>query len=348
MRYPMLAWALVAALSSLPAMAPAEAPEPGRVLIADFHSEVLSPGDLASFAASLSDALARRSGLAVVDAASREAALHELEAGEGGATASGGRLRLGEMLSASRIVTGSIGKLGAKSYLLNAQLLNAETGEIEKAISKRYLSMALLVDDSRDVVASLLVPAKVVPPDYIVMTPESQRSFYFFPLQYSYFRNAGADAWIVGSVGSGFWITAGKPLGFLAGCYLGYPLSISIAGQEASASDLQLPLVMEAAAGASYSLGFGKRLAVQVAAGAQFSEFLTIPKGGASVPGYSSTFLDIGPFAEASLWYRHSLAGYVKAGVKATYFPHIWERFSGGSGFGFSIQPSISLGFGRN
>lgn len=325
---------------------PAAAP-PARVLISDFSSNVLSGAELDLLASQLSDAFAGRPEFTVVDAESRRAALRELELSQS-ASASSGRLRLGALLSASQLVTGSIGKARARTYLLNIQLLYAETGEIEKSLSRNYPSLALLLDDARDVVASLLLPVKSVPPEYTVMTPETQKTFIFFPAAYGYLQNSNAGTMLIRGLGTGLWSTVGRPLGLMVGGGGIYPLALSVAGVGIPAANLQLPLVMEGGAGLSYMGSIGRRLLVQAVAGARFAEIMLTAKSGTTASAVP-LFLDIGPSAELSLIYRYSLAGYVKAGVGAVYFPHLFPQYGGpATESGFAIQASIAFGIGRN
>jgi hypothetical protein len=319
-----------------------------RILIADFGSNLLSAAEVESVVSNLSDLLSKQPGVSVVDAATRAAAVKELELSLSGIGAESGRLKLGALLSASRIVTGSIGKLGSREFILNAQMLDSQTGEIVKSTSRSYLSLALLLSDARNVVASLLLPTKAVPADYIVMTPESQRIFFFVPAGYSALRNEDEGLLSVDGFATGFWVSAGRPWGFVAGGGVSLPLAVSNRGLEIAPSDLQLPMVMEASLGAGYLKDLGRRALLQAVAGAYFAEFLSVTKSGSYLNG-NSVFLDVGPFAEASLWYRLRLSGYLRAGIKAAYFPHLFWKWAGGTGTsGYMVEPSICLGFGRN
>jgi hypothetical protein len=260
-------------------------------------------------------------------------------------------LKLGALLAATHLITGSIGKASAREFLFNVQMLNAETGEIEKSVSKSYLTLPLLFDDARNVVASLLLPVRVIPSQYTVMTPESQKSFYFFPVQYGWIYNNGFTVLDLHEIGSGIVVTFGRPLGFQLECTVGYPVVLHVDAIPVSAEDLQLPVTMEGSLGISWLFELGGKFQIQTVAGAHFTEFLTSPRVGVVLPisGSSWVFLDIGPFAEASCIYRFSLDGYVKAGIKAAYFPHVFPGMAGSWGSsGLAILPSVCFGFGRN
>ena len=323
-------------------------PQERRILITDFSSNLLSPAEVEAVVSNLSDVLSNQRDVSVIDSATRTAAVKELELSLSGGSAQSGRLKLGALLSTSRIVTGSIGKLGARDFLLNAQMLDSQTGEIVKSTSHTYPSLALLLADARNVVASLLLPVKAVPTDYIVMTPDSQKMFFFVPAGYTMLRNEDSGTLAVDGFTTGFWVTVGRPWSFVAGGGFSIPLAVSNRGQTIAPADLQLPMVMEGSLGAGYLADLGGHFLIQAVAGAHFAEFLSMTKSGTYLSN-NTVFLDVGPFAEASLWYRLGLSTYVRAGIKASYFPHLFWKFAGTAGTnGFAVEPSLCIGFGRN
>lgn len=315
-----------------------------RILLSDFSSTDLSPLDLERLVAELSDSLSREPSLSVIDSETRATALRELEFTLSGAASGIERIRLGSLLSATHIVTGSIGRTGSATWLINIQMLNAQTSEIEKSTSRSYPSLALLLADIRDTVASLLYPNREIPSGYVVITPASQRTFYYFPVRYVFLRNENIEVISLHSVGLGFQYSIGRPWGVLFEMALGYPLSISSDGSAVPVSALELPFLMEGAVGALWTRSASSRLLLSGAVGARFAEFLHGQLDNVGV------FLDIGPFVELSLLRRFKLMNYAKASLGATLYPHVLQISDAiePEGSGFAVTLSIAFGFGRN
>lgn len=338
-------------LSGAPAAAEArDPPTPRRVLIADIVSPVLAASELEYLAASLSDRFAALPGLSVVDAAARAAALAELEAAFSGGAADSGRLRLGVLVAATHLVTGSIGRAGARGYLMNLQLLAVDTAEIEKSTGRSYPSLALLLADLDNVVASLLLEAREVPAEYVVLTAASQRSFWFFPARAAFLRDGG-DGLALAAVGAGFQAEIGRPWGLVVEASLCRALWIERGGASLSPSELQFPYLIQTGLGARWLGALGGPFLLEAAGGLQFAEFLSMPRSGstATIQG-NAVFLDVGPWAELSLLWRWKLASYLKASLAASWFPHTIRLIGGlsGSGSGLALTPSIAFGLGRN
>jgi len=305
-----------------------------RVLISGIHSALLDPGELDALAADLSDALSRE-GLAVIDAAARAAALKELDFSLSGVST--GRRGVGELVAASHIMTGSLGPAGKSEFILNLQLLNAETGEILKSVSRRYHSLALLLSDARNVAASLLLPPREVPEDYTVITASSQKSFFFFPLQYTYLFNEGETLLRTHGLGPSLSVSGGRPWGLMGGGGAALPFSVMVDSQTVAFRDLILPIIFEASLGVYYLADVGKSLLLQTAAGIAFQEFLGV-----------EMFLDFGGFLSLNALYRLKLDEYINLGTRIIYYPHILPWSGPKDKNGLALQVGLSYGFGRN
>ena len=165
-----------------------------------------------------------------------------------------------------------------------------------------------------------------MPAGYVVITPSSQRTFYFFPFRYVFLRDTNTQTLSVHSAG------------------LGYPVSIDMDGTSIPASSLQLPLLMEGSAGVLWSRATTGRLLFSGAAGLRFGEFLHGQLNNEGV------FIDIGAFIDLSLAYRHGLTRYGRASLGATLYPHLIQVNEAitPEGSGFSIDFCLAMGFGRN
>jgi hypothetical protein len=307
---------------------------PERILITGIQSALLNPGELDALAADLSDALSRE-GLAVIDAAARAAALGELEFSLSGVST--GQRKAGELVAASHIITGSLGPVGKSEFILNLQLLDSETGEILKSAGRRYHSLALLLSDARNVAASLLLPAPEVPKDYTVVTAWSQKSFFFFPLQYTQLFNEGELSVKAHGLGPSLSVSVGRPWGLMGGGGAAVPFLVVVDGQTVALRDLILPIIFEASLGGYYMVDVGKSLLLQPAAGIAFQEFL-----GAEM------FLDFGGFLSLNLLFRLKLDEYINLGTRITYFPHLLPWSGPKDKNGWALQVGLSYGFGRN
>lgn len=324
----------------------AETPAPAeRVLIYDIKSSLLNPLELETLVSELSDTLIK-GGLAVIDSRTRNDALKELEFGLSGVSTD--RLRAGQFLSASHIITGSIGPAGKSEFVLNLQLLHTETGEILKTANRRYQSLAMLLSDAKNVVASLLLPVPEIPKDYTVITAASQKNFSFFPLQYGYLQNNGETILRVHGIGPMLMITTGRPWGLVGGGGAAFPLSVTVDGVSLEIKTLTVPVIFEGFIGLSYIADVGKNLLLQGAFGAAFQEFLTLRSSGPFIENETGVFMDFGVFLSANGLFRLKLDEYISLGARVICFPHILPWGGPKGNIGLSAQLALSYGFGRN
>ncbi len=90
------------------------------------------------------------------DRGHRDGLLKEIEYSNSDCTDEQCQLEIGRMLSADRIIVGSIGKAGSR-YLLNAKLIEVETAEAVRTSYQIYHSMDELVNGCEGLIGSLLM-----------------------------------------------------------------------------------------------------------------------------------------------------------------------------------------------
>ena len=132
---------------------PAPATRP-LVAVMDFQVENLAASEGRLIVDLLSSALASRQVFRVLERSQRDAILKEIEFSVSGCAEESCQLKAGRLLAADRIVVGSLGRVGGR-YILNAKLLQVETGEVAATAYQVFKSLDELVDGCEEVAFSL-------------------------------------------------------------------------------------------------------------------------------------------------------------------------------------------------
>ncbi|MBE3130170.1 MAG: hypothetical protein IMZ54_05565, partial [Acidobacteria bacterium] len=137
----------------------AHAEQPKPILsILDLRTSGVSKADADVLLDYLSSHLVESGAYTIIDRSQRETVLKEIEFSQSDCTDEACQLRIGKLLSANRIVIGSVGKLD-QIYLLTLKMIEVETGRLLKAVSGQYKSMGEMISDGKDLVRRLLDPA---------------------------------------------------------------------------------------------------------------------------------------------------------------------------------------------
>ena len=123
--------------------------------ILDLRTSGVSKADADVLLDYLSSHVVESGEYTVIDRSQRETVLKEIEFSQSDCTDEACQLRIGRLLSASRIVIGSVGKL-EQIYLLNLKIIEVETGKLLKAVSGQYESMGKMIGDGKSLVRSLI------------------------------------------------------------------------------------------------------------------------------------------------------------------------------------------------
>ena len=126
--------------------------------ILDLRTSGVSKADADVLLDYLSSHIVESGEYTVIDRSQRETVLKEIEFSQSECTDEACQLRIGKLLSANRIVIGSVGKL-EQIYLLNLKMIEVETGKLLKAVSGQYKSVAEMIGDGKNLVRSLVGPA---------------------------------------------------------------------------------------------------------------------------------------------------------------------------------------------
>jgi len=137
----------------------AHAEQPKPILsILDLRTSGVSKADADVLLDYLSSHLVESGAYTIIDRSQRETVLKEIEFSQSDCTDEACQLRIGKLLSANRIVIGSVGKLD-QIYLLTLKMIEVETGRLLKAVSGQYKSMGEMIGDGENLVRSLVGPA---------------------------------------------------------------------------------------------------------------------------------------------------------------------------------------------
>jgi hypothetical protein len=136
----------------------AHAQQPKPILsVLDLRTSGVSKADADVLLDYLSSHVVESGEYTVIDRSQRETVLKEIEFSQSDCTDEACQLRIGKLLSANRIVIGSVGKL-EQIYLLNLKMIEVETGRLLKAVSGQYESMGEMIGDGKTLVVSLVGP----------------------------------------------------------------------------------------------------------------------------------------------------------------------------------------------
>ncbi len=140
---------------ALAAALPAQEPD-GRPILAvlDLMVSGISVGEGALFSDALTSHLVGSGAYRVIERSERDAVLKEIEFSLSDCSDESCQLQAGRLLSASRIVVGSIGALG-NLFLVSLRLLEVESGEALAGISEKYPSLDAMASDQPRLAAAL-------------------------------------------------------------------------------------------------------------------------------------------------------------------------------------------------
>ena len=117
------------------------------VSVLNFTTGNIPEGEVSVFADYVANHIIKTGKYGVIDRMQRNAVLEEIEFSQANCADETCQLEMGRLLSASHIIVGSIGKVGAL-YLVNMRLVEVETGESVRSIAERYGSIEAMIEDS--------------------------------------------------------------------------------------------------------------------------------------------------------------------------------------------------------
>ena len=130
------------------------------VTILDFVGSGVSEQEKSIIIDYLSTSILESGQYRVIDRMQRDSVLAEIKFSLSGCTDQSCQLEAGKLLQADNIIVGSLGQVG-QLYILNLKIIEVETGETINSISEKFTSLESLVEDSEQLVASLLqIPLK--------------------------------------------------------------------------------------------------------------------------------------------------------------------------------------------
>jgi tetratricopeptide (TPR) repeat protein len=124
------------------------------VAVLDFRIENIAPSDGKLIQDLLASALIQTRLYRVLDRSQQENILREIERSLSACTDEKCQIEIGRMLSADRILVGSLGKVGER-YVISAKLLDVRTGEALASSSQVYKSLEELVEGCGAIVGAL-------------------------------------------------------------------------------------------------------------------------------------------------------------------------------------------------
>ena len=124
------------------------------ITVLDFETSGVSEQEMTLFVDYLSSSVSDYEEYILIDRRQREIILSEAEFSNSGCADESCAIEIGQVLSASEMIVGSLGSIGSR-YLLNVKLIDVETGETIRDVSEKYNSIDDLVDGSELVINSL-------------------------------------------------------------------------------------------------------------------------------------------------------------------------------------------------
>ena len=125
------------------------------ITVMDFETSGVSEQEMTLFVDYLSSSVSDYEDYKLIDRRQREIILAEAQFSNSGCADESCAIEIGQLLSASEMIVGSLGSIGSR-YLLNIKLIDVETGETIEDVSEKYSSIDELVDGSEDVIAQLI------------------------------------------------------------------------------------------------------------------------------------------------------------------------------------------------
>ena len=124
------------------------------VAVLDFRIENLAPSDGKLIQDLLASALIQTRLYRVLDRSQQENILREIERSLSACNDEKCQIEIGRMLSADRILVGSLGRVGER-YVISAKLLDVRSGEALASSSQIYRSLEELVEGCGEIVGAL-------------------------------------------------------------------------------------------------------------------------------------------------------------------------------------------------
>ncbi|MCX7040524.1 MAG: tetratricopeptide repeat protein [Spirochaetes bacterium] len=124
------------------------------VAVLDFRIENIAPSDGKLIQDLLASALIQTRLYRILDRGQQENILREIERSLSACNDEKCQIEIGRMLSADRILVGSLGKVGAR-YVISAKLLDVRSGEALASSSQVYKSLEELVEGCGAIVGAL-------------------------------------------------------------------------------------------------------------------------------------------------------------------------------------------------
>jgi len=125
------------------------------IAVLNFETSGISQGEMRLLADFISSHIIETGKYRVIERAQRQAVLSEIEFSNSDCTDEQCQLEIGRMLSADRIIVGSLGKFGDR-YLITMKLIEVETAQSTNASSSIYSSLNDLLEDSKNLVLKLV------------------------------------------------------------------------------------------------------------------------------------------------------------------------------------------------
>ncbi len=135
-----------------PAFSQAEKPV---ISILDFELSNVAKSDAQVIMNYLSAYLVNSGKFRVIDRSQRDIILSEFEFSLSGCTDISCQVEVGKMLAADELLVGSIGEIGDR-FLLTLKIIDVESSETVKNISRKYLDINTLIDDCSSLVLGLI------------------------------------------------------------------------------------------------------------------------------------------------------------------------------------------------
>lgn len=121
------------------------------IAVMDFETSGVSEQEMIVLVDYISSFITNNHNFIVLDRRQREVVLNELEFSNSGCTEEDCQIEIGRLLSANRIIIGSLGAIGSL-YILNIKLINVETGQTISNVSNQYKNIEELVMNSESTI----------------------------------------------------------------------------------------------------------------------------------------------------------------------------------------------------
>jgi len=123
--------------------------DPPLISVLDFAAANISAAETRVLSDVLATYIVRTGAYRVIDRDQRETILEEIEFSYSDCTDRSCQLEIGRLLSASQLVTGSIGRIGGW-LVVTVRVVDVSTGETLGSVSQRYLTLELMIEGLAD------------------------------------------------------------------------------------------------------------------------------------------------------------------------------------------------------